>query len=296
MLFEGFERHRIDCGEATINCVVGGNGPPLLLLHGAPQNLAMWARTAPLLTDRFTVVCADLRGYGDSSKPRCAADRTNYSFRAMAADQARLMTRLGFDRFHIAGHDRGGRTAHRLTLDHPERVLSLAVLDIVPTYAMFMDTTHNVAAAYWHWYFLSLPEPFPETLIGANPDFYFETQFTGWGKSSIGDLDQETFAEYQRCWRDPEMIHGLCADYRATLTVDLILDTQDLATKVTCPTLAFYGAAGWMAKYFDIPAEWRKRCADVQGASLPGGHFFVEQFPKESVEILARFHGEAGAA
>ena len=160
-MFEGFERKKVDIDGLSINCVTAGNGPPVLLLHGFPQNLAMWARVAPLLAKKFTVVCADLRGYGDSSKPKCAPDRANYSFRAMAADQVALMKKLGFERFHAVGHDRGGRTCHRMALDRPDAVISLAVLDIVPTYAMFMDTNRHVAGAYWHWYFLALPEPFP---------------------------------------------------------------------------------------------------------------------------------------
>jgi haloacetate dehalogenase len=288
-MFEGFARHRVDCGEATIHCVVGGNGPPLLLLHGFPQNLAMWARVAPLLAGRFTVVCADLRGYGDSTKPPCAADRANYSFRAMAADQAALMQKLGFARFHVVGHDRGGRVAHRMALDRPEIVRSLAVLDIVPTYAMFMDTNRHVAGAYWHWYFLALPAPFPERLIVPDPDFFYETCLAGWGATKISDFDQELLADYRRCWRDPAMIHGSCSDYRAAATIDLEHDGADIDKKVQCPTLALWGSNGVMAKYFDLAAEWKKRCANLRSASLPGGHFFVDQFPAETAKILAEF-------
>src|SRR2546425_6246413 len=161
-MFEGFDHKYVDVGDVTIHCVVAGEGPPVLMLHGYPQSLAMWARVAPVLAERFTVVCADLRGYGDSSKPRCAPDRSTYAFRTMAADQVSLMAQLGFSRFHLVGHDRGGRTGHRMALDHPTVVESLAVLDIAPTYTMFMETNRHVAGAYWHWYFLSLPEPFPE--------------------------------------------------------------------------------------------------------------------------------------
>jgi haloacetate dehalogenase len=288
-MFGGFARKRIDCGEATINCVVAGNGPPVLLLHGFPQNLAEWARVAPLLAEKFTVVCADLRGYGDSSKPKCAADRANYSFRTMAADQVALMKALGFERFHLVGHDRGGRTGHRLALDRPDAVLSLAVLDIVPTYAMFMDTNRHVAGAYWHWYFLSLPEPFPERLIGHDADYFYETCIAGWGAMGIANFDPEMLADYRRCWRDPAMIHGSCSDYRAAATIDLEHDAADIDKKVQCPTLAFWGAAGLMNKYFNLAAEWKKRCADVRPASLPGGHFFVDQFPAETAKILAEF-------
>lgn len=293
-MFEGFAKKRVDCGEATINCVVAGNGPPVLMLHGFPQNLAMWARVAPLLAKKFTVVCADLRGYGDSSKPKCAADRANYSFRAMAADQVALMKKLGFERFHAIGHDRGGRTCHRMALDRPDAVISLAVLDIVPTYAMFMDTNRFVAGAYWHWYFLALPEPFPERLIGNNADYFYETCLAGLGAAKLANFDSEMLADYRRCWNDPAMIHGSCSDYRAAATIDLEHDAADIDKKVQCPTLAFWGSAGLMHKYFDLAAEWKKRCTDVRPASLPGGHFFVDQFPAETAKILEEFISSNG--
>ncbi|WP_312860544.1 alpha/beta hydrolase [Neoaquamicrobium sediminum] len=226
---------------------------------------------APKLAANFTVVCSDLRGYGASSKPHGLPDNSNYSFRAMADDQVGLMEQLGIERFHLIGHDRGGRTGHRMALDHPDKILSLAVLDIVPTLAMFMDTNHRVAGAYWHWYFLSQPEPFPERVIGANPDFFYETCLVGWGATRIGDFDDEMLAAYRRSWRDPHMIHGSCSDYRAAATVDLALDQADINRKIGCPTLVFFGAAGQMAHLFDIPGEWRKRCENVAEASLPGG-------------------------
>jgi haloacetate dehalogenase len=290
-VFEGFERKTVAVDGIDIACVVGGSGPPVLLLHGFPQNMAMWARVAPELAKRYTIVCADLRGYGDSAKPQCLADRSNYSFRAFAADQVGLMRKLGFERFHLIGHDRGGRTGHRMALDHAACVLSLTVMDIVPTYAMFMDTNHRVAGAYWHWYFLAQPEPFPERMIGADPDFFYETCLVGWGAAKIGDFDPDMLADYRRAWRTPAMMHGSCSDYRAAASVDLEHDTADISRKVACPTLVFYGAAGAMAKLFDIPAEWRKRCENVTEASLPGGHFFVDQFPGEVAARLAAFIG-----
>jgi haloacetate dehalogenase len=290
-LFEGFARKSIPVGEAAVNCVVGGDGPPLLLLHGFPQNLAEWARVAPLLAKQFTVICADLRGYGDSFKPKCLPDKSNYAFRAMAADQVGLMNQLGFARFHVVGHDRGGRTAHRMALDYQAAVLSLAVLDIVPTYAMFMETNRHIAGAYWHWYFLSQPEPFPERLIGNDPDFFYETCLVGWGAARLEDFDREMLADYRRCWRDPAMIHGSCADYRAGATIDLEHDQADLGRQVQCPALACWGAKGLMHKLFDIEAQWRQRCANLKTASLPGGHFFIDQFPQDTARILAGFLG-----
>jgi haloacetate dehalogenase len=289
MLFENFQRRQRRVGDIDVNYVTAGQGPPLLLLHGFPQNLAMWARVAPILAADFTVVCADLRGYGDTSKPHCAPDKANYSFRAMAGDQVGLMRALGFDRFDVVGHDRGGRTAHRMALDHPDVVRSLAVLDIVPTYAMFMDTNRHLAGAYWHWYFLSQPEPFPERLITADPDFFYETCLVGWGATKLADFDAEMVADYRRSWRDPAMIHGSCSDYRAAASIDLEHDAADIDKKVGCRTLGFWGDKGVMHKYFDIAAQWRKRCADVSSASLPGGHFFVDQFPAETAQILAGF-------
>jgi haloacetate dehalogenase len=288
-MFEGFTRQSVAVDGTDIACVVGGSGPPVLLLHGFPENMAMWTRVAPQLAGQFTVVCADLRGYGDSAKPRCLPDRSNYSFRAMAADQLGLMRRLGFERFHLVGHDRGGRTGHRLALDRPDAVLSLTVMDIVPTYAMFMDTSREVAGSYWHWYFLSQPEPFPERIIGNDPDFFYETCLVGWGATNISNFDREMIAEYRRAWRDPGMIHGSCSDYRAAASIDLDHDAADIDKRVQCPTLAFYGASGQMARLFDIPAEWRKRCADLSTSSLPGGHFFVDQFPNDVAQTLTDF-------
>ena len=289
MLFQGFERRKIDIDGVIIACATAGSGPPLLLLHGFPQCLAMWAKTAPLLAQKFSVVCVDLRGYGDSAKPKAAPDGSTYSFRSMAGDQLGLMRALGHDRFHVVGHDRGGRTGHRMALDHPDVVASLAVLDIVPTYAMFMETNRHVAGVYWHWYFLSQPEPFPERLIGADPDYFYETCLLGWGATRVRDFDPEMLADYRRCWRDPAMIHGSCSDYRSAATIDLEHDSADIATKLRCPTLAFWGTEGAMHKNFDIAAAWQKRAADLRTASLPAGHFFIDRFPEDTARILIEF-------
>lgn len=292
-MFEGFEHKVVDIDGVDIACVVGGGGPPVLLLHGFPQTKAMWARVAPQLVDRFTVVCADLRGYGASAKPHCLPDRTNYSFRAMAGDQVGLMRKLGFERFHMVGHDRGGRTGHRMALDYPDVVMSLTVMDIVPTHTMFMDTNRKVADSYWHWYFLSQPEPFPERLIGNDPDFFFEACLVGWGATRVEDFDAEMLTAYRQAWRDPRMVHGSCSDYRAAATIDLEHDAADIDRKVACPTLVLYGSAGQMARLFDIPTEWHKHCSNVTKASLPGGHFFIDQFPNETSGILLEFLGDA---
>jgi haloacetate dehalogenase len=295
-MFEEFERRVVDMDGIKIVCVVGGSGPTVLLLHGFPQNKAMWARVAPQLASTFTVVCADLRGYGDSAKPKCLPNRSNYAFRAFANDQIGLMRKLGFELFHVVGHDRGGRTAHRMALDHPEAVLTMTVIDIVPTYAMLMETNRHVAAAYWHWYFLAQPEPFPERLIGSDPGYFYETCMVGWGAAKLSDFEPEMLAEYRRCWRQPAMIHGSCSDYRAALSIDLEHDTADIDQMVRCPTLVFYGSLGTMAQLFDIPHEWRKRCTNVTAAALPGGHFFVDQFPDQTTEVLLSFlNGQTAA-
>ncbi len=290
MIFDGATRTTVKAGEVDINCVISGQGPPILLLHGYPQNVAQWARLTPLLDAELTVVCADLRGYGDSSKPHANADGTTYSFRAMAADQIAIMAALGFDSFHLAGHDRGGRVAHRMALDHPQRVRSLSVMDLVPTYAMYMDTNARLAGQYWQWYFLPLPEPFPERLIGADPDYYFENCLVVNGGAGLDAYDAEALAEYRRCWRDPAMIHASCADYRAGASVDLAHDSSDLDQKVACPTLALWGGSGLLRTHFDIGAEWAKRCVDVRSVAIDGGgHFFPELQPRETAAELLEF-------
>jgi haloacetate dehalogenase len=288
-MFRGFEEGEFDTGEVRIRYVAGGSGPPLLMLHGFPQTKAMWGKVAPILARGFQVVASDLRGYGDSSKPACLPDNSNYAFRALADDQLALMRSLGHTRFHVIGHDRGGRTGHRLALDHPTAVSSLTVLDIVPTYAMLMDTNRHVARAYWHWYFLAQPAPFPERLIGHDPDYFFQTCLVSWGNARLEDFDPAMLSEYQRCWRQQETIHGMTSDYRAALTIDLSHDSADISQKITCPTLAFWGSRGVMHSLFDMKGEWAKRCHDLETATLPGGHFFVDQFPAETAERLVSF-------
>jgi haloacetate dehalogenase len=288
-MFEGFARKKVDVGGGvTINCVVGGEGPPVLLLHGMPQCLAMWAKVAPQLTKKYTVVCADLRGYGDSSKPKNAADNANYAFRVMALDQVRLMETLGHKHFHLVGHDRGARTSYRMALDHPGVIQTLAVLDIVPTYAMFRDTDRHSARMYWHWFFLTLPEPFPEHMIGKDPDYVYEVMLTSWGGAKITDFRADQLAEYRRCWRDPGMIHGSSSDYRAGATVDRDMDVADLEAgkKITCPTLAWWGEDGAPGKRFDVAAEWKKFCPNLTTRTIPGGHFFIDHRPDETARGL----------
>ena len=289
-MFDNFESAKISVNDVGIDICCAGNGEPLLLLHGFPQTKAMWARVAPILAKHYRVICADLRGYGHSSKPPAADDdASNYTFRQMASDNVQLMQSLGYDRFHVVGHDRGGRVGYRMALDHTPVVKSLSVLDIVPTHAMFNKTSQSVASAYWHWYFLSQPKPFPEDMIKANPDLFFETCLVGWGATSIEGFDKEQLDEYRRAWRNPEMIAGACADYRAAARLDVTHDAEGLANRVSCPVLVLYGSNGVMASLFDIPGEWRKICDSVVDTSLPGGHFFVDQFPEATAEIVDGF-------
>ncbi|WP_223422441.1 alpha/beta fold hydrolase [Tateyamaria pelophila] len=269
----------------TIAHTVTGNGPPVLLLHGFPQNQAMWHAIAPKLADDFTVVTADLRGYGASSKPERMEDM---SFRQMAADQVALMAHLGFDRFHLIGHDRGARTAHRLVLDTPETVMSLTLMDIVPTHLLLDDLTQDVARAYYHWFFLAQPAPFPETLIGHDPDAYFENCLAGWGGGMDG-FDSVALGAYRAAWRYPDCIRAMCNDYRAAIDVDFALDAQDLDRTVNVPALVLFGADGVMGKAYDVAGTWANRLDNMQSTAVPGGHFFPDTHPDATVHALLDF-------
>lgn len=275
-----------DVNGQRICHVSWGSGPPLLLMHGFPQTHMLWHRVGPLLSRHFTVVASDLRGYGESSKPQ---GTENYSFRHMAQDQSALMQHLGFTQFHVVGHDRGGRVAHRLALDAPEQVQSLSVMDIVPTHLLLDQLSQQVATAYYHWFFLAQPAPFPETMIAHDPDRYFESCLLGWGAAQLSDFDPEALAAYRTAWRDPDAIRGMCADYRAALQCDFDLDAQDLGRRVTCPSLVLYGADGAMARAFDVPATWQDRLSDMQASGIPGGHFFIDQSPEQTAQALLDF-------
>lgn len=285
-MIAGFETATAAVNGQRIAYASGGAGPPLLLLHGFPQTHAMWHAVGPALARNFTVVAADLRGYGASSKPEGTAP---YSFRHMAADQHALMQHLGFAQYHLAGHDRGGRVAHRLALDHPQALLSLTVMDIVPTHLLLDTLTRQVATAYYHWFFLAQPSPFPETIIGQDPDAFFESCLLGWGAAELADFDPAALAAYRDAWRDPETIRGMCADYRAALHHDFDCDAGDLDRKVACPALVLYGAEGAMARAFDFADAWRPRLDRMQAEAIPGGHFFVDQSPKATVAALQGF-------
>lgn len=288
MLFPGFVQERLRAQDATVNLVRGGDGPPVLLLHGYPQTHTTWHTVAPLLAERYTVVCPDLRGYGDSDKPWGAADHSTYSKRVMARDQVRVMTALGFERFAVVGHDRGARVAHRLALDFPERVTRLALLDIVPTRVVFGTLNQERATAVYHWLFLIQPVGLPERLIGAEPAFYLRWTLDHWC-GTPGALAEEAVAEYLRCF-DAATIHATCEDYRAGATVDLADDAADRDRHIACPLLLLWSATGTGALY-DVLSIWRERANDVRGHALDCGHFLPEERPREVAAELGAFLG-----
>jgi haloacetate dehalogenase len=283
-LFPGFTQRKIRTSGASINLVLGGEGPPVLLLHGYPQTHAMWHKVAPQLARDYTVICADLRGYGDSSKPRGVPGHANYSKRAMALDMAEAMEKLGFARFHVVGHDRGGRVAHRLARDHGRRVQTLTVLDISPTLKMYLSTNMQFAKAYYHWFFLIQEAPLPEQMLEGLGPRYILTRL-GRGKSGIKVFDRRALAEYTRCFEP----HSTCEDYRAAATIDLVHDRKDLRKKLQMPVLALWGRQGVIAALFDCLADWREVAADVRGRALQCGHFMPEEKPKELLAELRRF-------
>jgi haloacetate dehalogenase len=287
-MFERFEEFRIEANGVGISGVKGGRGAPVLLLHGYPQTRAIWHKLAQRLAERFTVIASDLRGYGDSDKPPPKNDSSNYSKRVMARDQVEMMASFGYSEFFLVGHDRGARVSHRLSLDFPERVKKLVLLDIAPTLAMYEATDMTFASAYYHWFFLVQPPPFPETLIGANPDYYLDHCLNSWGKDP-GAFATEAVAEYRRCFRDPRTIAATCADYRASATIDLADDRDDLDKKITCPLLVLWGEKGIIERRYDVLSLWRQRAIEVTGEAIDSGHFLPEEAPDETGEAIASF-------
>jgi haloacetate dehalogenase len=290
-MFKGFKSQKIQTTGATINVVSGGQGPPLLLLHGNPETHVMWHKLAPRLATEFSVFAADLRGYGDSSKPDGGENHSNYSKRAMALDQIELMSHFGFEKFAVVGHDRGGRVGHRMALDHPDRVTKLALLDIVPTYDLLHRVTNEIATAFYHWFFLIQPSPFPETLIGGNVEFYLKyMMFRDTAHNEVPAwMGEDAFDEYLRCYRDPAALHATCEDYRAGGSIDMKHDEEDLSRKITCPVLALWGKQGAVGKYFDVLSVWRERAANVSGKPVAGRHFLPEEAPDEVLLEMQAF-------
>ncbi|MDO8322230.1 MAG: alpha/beta hydrolase [Phenylobacterium sp.] len=283
MAFEGFNLSRVDVGEATLRVRHGGSGPPLLLLHGYPETHMMWSRVADDLARDFTVIAPDLRGYGESTAPATTPDHETYSKRAMARDAVALMRHFGFDRFNLAGHDRGGRVAYRLALDHPDVLLRLSILDIIPTADVWKRANKAFALAYWHWSFLAQAHPFPETVIGADPEYFL---FRG----SRGMFDPAAYADYVRCLANPAMVHAICEDYRAGASYDVAADEADRGkTRITVPVQVLWGSKGALAAWYDVLAIWRDWADDVQGQAIESGHFIPEENPAETLKVLRAF-------
>ena len=289
-LFPGFSPGTAQVNGVAIPYVVAGSGIPLLLLHGFPQNKAIWHRVAPALTRRFRVVIPDLRGYGDASKPVGAPDHSTYSKREMARDQFELMLSLGHGAFSVVGHDRGARVAHRLAADHPEAVTKLMTLDICPTLAMYEQTDMAFASAYWHWFFLIQAAPLPETLIAADPVFFL-TRFIGNRSADRSPFTPEAWREYERCISDPACVHAMCEDYRAAATIDLAHDREDrdAGRKLTCPVRVLWGKYGIIERCFKPLEEWRKSANNVSGCALDCGHYIPEESPEALLAEIEDF-------
>lgn len=285
-MFDRFTREQIKTQETTINLVRGGSGAPILLLHGYPQTHVCWHLVAPLLAERFTVICPDLRGCGDSAKPSGDAAHLSYSKRTMALDQVAVMQRLGFDEFAVIGHDRGARVAHRMALDHPGTIRKLALLDIIPTRTAFAEVDKEIATAAFNWFFSIQPDGLSERLIGAESAFYLQWLLDHWAGSKDA-LAPEAVAEYQRCF-NMEMIRATNEEFRAAATIDLVHDEADKDRKVSCPTLVLWSATGLWAKH-DVLKIWRARVDDVRGVAFDCGHFLPEENPERTAAELIRF-------
>ena len=293
-MFDGFDTVQVDVGGTTIFARRKGDGRPLLLLHGFPETHVMWHRVAPVLARQFTVVCADLRGYGRSGKPASTPDHAPYAKSAMAIDMVRLMENLGFSTFSVAGHDRGARVAYRLALDHPGRVERLALLDVIPTGEAFSRADIRFALAFWPWSLLAQPEPLPERLIAAAPDAVVNDALDNWG-SDPASFPPEVRSAYFEALSDPEAIHAICEEYRAAADIDVARDAADRAANkcIGCPTLALWSKESALDNWYEQAGGplgiWRKWATDVTGRAIAGGHFFPEQNPGETISELRAF-------
>lgn len=293
-LIPGFEQHLLPTSRGPVNAVVGGSGPPLLLLHGYPQSLRMWRAVAPLLSARHTVVATDLAGYGASFRPQPAPDHRPHSKRAMGLDQVEAMAALGFDAFAVAGHDRGGRVAYRMALDHPARVTRLAVLDIVPTAEVWARTDALVARTYWHWSFLAQPTPLPERLIGGDPGALFDLHVRGQLGlgNQPGNPPAEVLDSYRAALGDPAAVEAFCEDYRAGASVDVDDDEADRAAgrRIECPVLALWAERGALPRlHGDVLEVWRPWAEQLTGAAIDASHFIPEDRPRETAQHLLAF-------
>ncbi len=292
MLFQDFTLAHVPVsGGGSIRLRHGGSGPPLLLLHGNPQTHFMWHAVAPALAKRFTVIMPDLRGYGGSFKPPASADHAPYAKVEMARDMVEVMSHFGHQRFFVGAHDRGARVAHRLAIDHPDKVIKLAVLDIIPTIEHFERADMSFALGYYHWFWFAQPHPFPENVISAAPDAWF-TAHTSREPKPPGFFHPAALADYLAAARTPEMIMGMCEDYRAAATIDLVHDRASRAEgrKVACPLLVMWGSKGKIGQWYDALAIWRQYCSNtITGGPIDTGHYLAEERPQEVIAAFEQF-------
>lgn len=290
-MFENFKKSVVKTSDAEIVTVIGGNGPPLLLMHGNPFNHLSWHKIAPDLAKEFTVVCTDLRGYGDSSKPQGGGDHSAYSFRSMAQDQVEVMQSLGFDKFMAAGHDRGARVLHRMCLDHPEKVTKAAFLDMLPQHHLLNNVTRQWGKFSWHWFFMTQDYPTPETMMNADPEFFIRRKLskTDQGTSFFGP---EALADYIRCIKNPATTHGMCEDYRATFGIDLDMDTADFEAgrKIGMPSMILWGQKGGVGRNHNAAEIWGRYATNiVKATTVPSGHYLQEECPAETYAEMSGF-------
>jgi haloacetate dehalogenase len=290
-----FEQRHVTVGQVSINTLTAGTGPPVLLMHGYPQTHVIWHHVAPMLADEYTVVLTDLRGYGDSAKPASTPDHTAYSKQTMARDQHEVMRALGFDRYAVVGHDRGGRVGHRLALDYPDAVTALAVLDIVPTLHTFRHADAHFGLGYFHWFFLAAGNGIPERLIGGDPEFWIRARMTTRHRGGT-PFDEAALDEYIRCFSDPDAIHASCEDYRAAASIDLEHDAADWddGRRIGCPTLALWGSDSFVGRTYDVLAIWDDYAATVHGEALACDHYLPEEAPEATADRLGAFLGRHG--
>ena len=291
-MFDGFNSRWIDVDRGTIFAQVGGSGSPVLLLHGYPQSHVMWHAVVAQLSAHHTVVVVDLPGYGESFRPETSDDHASYSKRALAHDLVQLMAVVGYKKFAVAGHDRGGRIAYRMALDHPRSVSAVGAFDVVPTGEVWARADAQLALAYWHWAFLAQPEPLPEDLINSNPGAFFDRHVRALGLGRAVDrYPEELMAHYRHLLDDPTVVHGICEDYRAGASIDRAHDDADLAEgrQIACPLLVLWSATGALPKlYGDVLSVWRPWATDIRGRGLDASHFLVEDQPEQVAEELLR--------
>ena len=286
-MFKNFKQDIIEVNGVNINYKIGGKGEPLLLLHGYPQSHVLWRKIAPLFAENYTVICSDLRGYGDSDKPQSDKKHLTYSKKTMGLDQNELMKKLGFNEYFLVGHDRGGRVAHRMAIDFKENIKKISVLDIVPTSHVFKNTNAILAKRYYHWFFLIQSYPHPETMIGNDPEYFIRSKLQMWGANNEY-LTEEIIQEYLRCFT-VDTIHASCEDYRAGASIDLVHHEEDFDKKISCPLQVLWGSKATIEELYDPIKVWKEWALNVEGQSIDCGHFLPEESPVETYNAIINF-------